>query len=131
MLFGRQLGDSIDQSDPCTANPNDPICKLTAQDVANDPCKTNPNASYCQGAIVTQSANSPTPGVDTSQWSQFWDSTPSATIPAPVLAPVQAISPAAAASLAKLSIPWKPVLLLGAIIGGVVLYRRSKKKPVA
>lgn len=67
----RNLGDYIDANDPCTINPNDPICQLTAQDVANDPCKANPLGPGCQASVVQSTANSPTPGANDSQWNSF------------------------------------------------------------
>jgi lysozyme family protein len=64
----KNLGDVIDQTDPCTLNPSDPICQLTAQDVANDPCKTDPTSAICQAAIVKEASSTPTPGTNSSQW---------------------------------------------------------------
>lgn len=65
------LRDYIDANDPCKLNPNDPICQLTAQDVANDPCKANPLGPNCQATIVQQSSSLPTPGANDSQWNSF------------------------------------------------------------
>ncbi len=57
MLFG--FRDSIDANDPCTPgsatyNPNDPICALTASDVAADPCNGPNPPSYCIGQATQQ-----------------------------------------------------------------------------
>ncbi len=137
----RNLGDVIDQTDPCTLNPSDPICQLTAGDVAADPCKTNPTGPNCQAAIVQANSGSPMPGANDSQWSQFVDSatatpqwvtnllnkisgTPS---PGTSLNPTASTNSGMAASL--LGIPFKPVvmvLILATV--GFFGYERYKKK---
>ena len=136
----RNLGDIIDQTDPCTLNPSDPICQLTAADVAADPCKTNPTGPECQAAIVKANSGTPEPGANDSQWSSFVDSatatpqwvtdllnkisgTPS---PGTTLNPVAA-KPSIAASL--IGIPFKPVvmvLILATV--GYFGYDRYKKR---
>ncbi len=129
MLFARaQLRDSIDSTDPCTQNPNDPICKLTASDVAADPCTQNPNAPYCQQGIVAQTqAQTPDP----SQWAPFVNSAASAQ-GAP-LAPAVGPSAPGAASLAMLGkIPWGGLLLIGLGLGlGAFAISNYRKRPTS
>ena len=133
---GRGLGDIIDQTDPCTLNPSDPICQATAADTAADPCTVNPSASYCQAAVNQQSASLPTPWQDsnTSSWTSFLDTT----IPAvaavvnaqnkpPALNPTKPATSSAAASLANLK-PSTPMLIglgLLTLLGIVVIRKRQ------
>lgn len=74
MLFAagrpvRSLGDYIDENDPCTLNPNDPICQAVGPQI--DPCKVNPNQAFCQDGVVRQTITQPDPGSNDSQWSQY------------------------------------------------------------
>lgn len=138
------LGDFIDQNDPCTLNPSDPICQATAADTAADPCKVNPSASYCQAAINAEAPSLPTPGQDsnTSSWTSFLDTS----IPAvaavvnatqnkpktPTLNPTQPATSSAAASLANLK-PSTPMLIgLGVLtVIGIMLMRRRQAAAAA
>lgn len=136
----RSLGDFIDQNDPCTANPNDPICQATANEVAVDPCKVNPSAPYCQGGVVA-STQGATP-TDSSSWNQYVDSgagsqqTPSwvtqlvnAINGQQTVKSVQGGTPSLATSMAgKMG---KLLLIGGALaFGGYLVFKHFNKKPL-
>lgn len=140
MLFAagrpvRSLGDYIDENDPCTLNPNDPICQAVGPQI--DPCKINPNQSFCQDGVVRQTITQPDPGSNDSQWNQFVS--PGQSQPSWVdklIASFQSFAPGlkptgpAASPLATsvIKIPWGPVLALLAIAGGVFGYQEWKKR---
>jgi hypothetical protein len=131
----RSLGDFIDQNDPCTANPNDPICQATANEVATDPCKVNPTAPYCQGGVVASTQDATPTGND---WSQYIDSsagsqqTPgwvtqlvNAINGKTTVAPVTGQAPSLAASVGSVG---KLLLIGGILIGGGYFVMRYLNK---
>jgi len=141
----RNLGDYIDENDPCTMNPSDPICRTTQGDTTRDPCIVNPNDPICQQAIINTTQNIPTPGSGNTSWSNFVDSSAAGgTTPGFVTALAKGIdklaafftpnvsaspqtTPSAAASLSR--IPWKPVLLVLGLAGaGFAAYKWKKSK---
>lgn len=138
----RNLSDYIDANDPCTLNPSDPICQLTAGDVAKDPCKINPLGPGCQAAVVGATANTPNPGASDSQWNSFiedpavtptWITNLLDKISGSVgLNPAQATgSSAAAGSLANVRIATAAIVVLSLAGVGFFGYTIYKKRRTA
>jgi hypothetical protein len=128
----RGLGDFIDENDPCTKDPSDPICQATAAQTATDPCVLNPNQSFCQAAIVAAAGNTPTPGSDDTSWLSFLD-TPSTSAPKPPTAATPTITASvpgassAAASLAALKPSMGMLIGLGILgVVGAIVYRKRQ-----
>lgn len=141
MLFmhGSGLSDIIDQTDPCTLNPNDPICVAVGPQI--DPCTVNPNQSFCQQGVIKQTILTPDPGSNDSKWSQYVS--PSTSQPnwldklianfknfhvgaTPTLNPTGAATSPLATAIGK--IPWIPIFGILTVAGGVYGYQRWKKR---
>lgn len=125
----RNLGDYIDANDPCTLNPNDPICQATAADVANDPCRLNPKLPYCQQGLNPQDL--PT---DASKWDQYIDPTAATATPSWVTRVVNAITlkptnaPASPLATSLGKVPWAPIALVLTIAGGYFAFSKYRER---
>jgi hypothetical protein len=112
LLMG--LSDIIDDTDPCTLNPSDPVCQGFGPGVAKDPCQLDPTQPFCQQAIVSQFPDPRTPTLP----------------PLPIGTNDPMVMPSLpTASLALLTFPWKFMFGLAAVsVIGYVGYRHFTKR---
>jgi len=109
------LSDIIDQTDPCTLNPSDPVCQQFG--TVQDPCAINPAQPFCQQAIASQFPNT------------------QATVNAVNAGTAPGVNPTSAASANPLaasvsldwSSPWTWGVLAVLVGGGYYLYRKERK----